>query len=237
MTEAEFAAFLATVFQNLAGHSVDGAIHFVCMDWRHIGEVVAAGKDAYTELKNLCVWAKTNGGMGSLYRSQHELVFVFKAGTGSHINNVELGKHGRYQTNLWSYAGTNSFGKDRDAELALHPTVKPVALVADAIRDCSKRGGIVLDAFAGSSTTRIAAEKTGRRGYRCYVSQALVRGNRRFVPRARRVPVGDVERLVEERFAAFLKNQGEIFDACEPLFDDVNERQEVVDRAADLAAR
>ena len=165
MTEDEFTAFLATVFVNLASHSADGAIHFVCMDWRHIGEVIAAGGEAYTELKNLCIWAKTNGGMGSLYRSQHELVFVFKAGTGPHINNVELGKHGRYRTNLWSYAGINSFGKDRDAELALHPTVKPVKLVADAILDCSKRGGIVLDAFAGSGTTLLAAEKTGRRGY------------------------------------------------------------------------
>ncbi len=123
MTEAEFTAFLATVFGNLAGYSADGAIHFICMDWRHIGEVIAAGRDAYAELKNLCVWAKTNGGMGSLYRSQHELVFVFKAGTGPHINNVELGKHGRYRTNVWSYAGINSFDKDRDAELALHPTV------------------------------------------------------------------------------------------------------------------
>jgi len=103
--------------------------------------------------------------MGSLYRSQHELVFVFKAGTGPHINNVELGKHGRYRTNLWSYAGINSFGKERDAELALHPTVKPVALVADAILDCSGRGGIVLDAFAGSGTTLVAAERTGRLGY------------------------------------------------------------------------
>ena len=165
MSEAEFTAFLATVFGNLASHSADGAIHFICMDWRHIGEVIAAGNDAYTELKNLCVWAKTNGGMGSLYRSQHELVFVFKAGTGPHINNVELGKHGRYRTNLWSYPGINSFGKDRDAELTLHPTVKPVKLVADAILDCSKRGGIVLDVFAGSGTTLIAAEKTGRRGY------------------------------------------------------------------------
>ena len=165
MTEAEFTAFLATVFENLASHSADGAIQVICMDWRHIGEVIAAGKDAYTELKNLCIWAKTNGGMGSLYRSQHELVFVFKAGTAPHINNVELGKHGRYRTNLWSYAGINSFGKDRDAELALHPTVKPVKLVADAMLDCSKRGGVVLDAFAGSGTTLIAAEKTGRRGY------------------------------------------------------------------------
>jgi len=165
MSEDEFAAFLVTVFRNLAGHSADGAIHFVCMDWRHIGEVVAAGGDAYAELKNLCVWAKTNGGMGSLYRSQHELVFVFKAGTGPHINNVELGRHGRYRTNVWSYAGINGFGKDRDAELALHPTVKPVKLVADAILDCSKRGGIVLDVFAGSGTTLIADDKTGRQGY------------------------------------------------------------------------
>jgi len=135
------------------------------MDWRHIGEVVAAGGESYAELKNLCVWAKTNGGMGSLYRSQHELVFVFKAGTAPHINNVELGKHGRYRTNLWSYAGINSFGKNRDAALALHPTVKPVRLVADAILDCSKRRGIVLDAFAGSGTTLVAAEKAGRWGY------------------------------------------------------------------------
>ena len=116
MTEDEFTAFLATAFQNLAGHSADGAIHFVFMDRRHISEVIAAGREAYTELKNLCIWAKTNGGMGSLYRSQHELVFVFKSGTEPHINNVELGKHGRYRTNIWSYPGINSFGKDRDAE-------------------------------------------------------------------------------------------------------------------------
>jgi DNA modification methylase len=165
MTAAEFTDFLATVFHNLARHSANGSIHFVCMDWRHIGEVTVAGLDAYSELKNLCVWAKTNGGMGTLYRSQHELIFVFKAGTGAHINNVELGKHGRYRTNLWTYPGINSFGKDRDTELALHPTVKPVKLVADAILDCSRRGGIVLDAFAGSGTTLVAAEKTGRHGY------------------------------------------------------------------------
>ena len=165
MTEAEFTAFLATSFQNLAGHSADGAIHFFFMDWRHLFELLSAARGVYSELKNLCVWNKTNGGMGSLYRSKHELVFVFKAGTAPHINNVELGRYGRYRTNVWDYAGVNSFGKDRDAELALHPTVKPVALVADAILDCSKRGGIILDAFAGSGTTLIAAEKTGRRGY------------------------------------------------------------------------
>ncbi len=118
----------------------------------------------YGELKNICVWSKSNGGMGSLYRSQHEFVFVFKSGTAPHINNVELGKHGRYRTNVWSYAGVNSFGARRDADLAMHPTVKPVALVADAILDCSKRNGIILDAFAGSGTTRVAAERTGRHG-------------------------------------------------------------------------
>ena len=165
MSKAGFTGFLTTVFTNLAKASADGAVHFVCMDWRHIGEVIAAGNSAYSEMKNLCVWTKTNGGMGSLYRSQHELVLVFKAGDGAHINNVELGRHGRYRTNVWSYPGINSFGRDRDSELALHPTVKPVALVADAIRDCSHRRGIVLDAFAGSGTTLLAAEKTGRRGY------------------------------------------------------------------------
>ena len=165
MSEAEFTRFLATIFGHLAAHAADGAIHYICMDWRHVGEVLAAGQSSYSELKNLCVWAKTNGGMGSLYRSQHELVFVFKSGSGAHINNVELGKHGRYRTNLWTYAGVNSFGRNRDEDLAMHPTVKPVALVADAILDCSRRKGIVLDAFAGSGTTLLAAERTGRRGY------------------------------------------------------------------------
>ena len=165
MTEAEFTGFLKTVFGHLAGHSADGAIQFIFMDWRHMGQVLDAARGVYSEFKNLCVWNKSNGGMGSLYRSKHELVFVFKNGTAQHINNVELGKHGRYRTNVWDYAGINTFGKDRDAELALHPTVKPVALIADAILDCSRRGGIVLDAFAGSGTTLVAAEKTGRRGY------------------------------------------------------------------------
>src|SRR3954452_8502464 len=164
MSESEFTSFLASVFGQLAVYSADGAIHFQCMDWRHVGEMLEAGNASYTELKNICVWAKNNGGMGSLYRSQHEFVFVFKSGSGPHINNVELGKHGRYRTNVWSYAGVNSFGGER-AELSLHPTVKPVAMVADAIRDCSHRKGIVLDAFMGSGTTLIAAEKTGRRGY------------------------------------------------------------------------
>jgi DNA modification methylase len=165
MTEAEFTTFLGRVFDNLVAASTDGAIHFICMDWRHMGEVLAAARGRYADLKNLCVWAKSNGGMGSLYRSQHELVFVFKVGTATHINNVELGKHGRYRTNVWSYAGANVFSAKRADDLAMHPTVKPVAMVADAILDCSARKGIVLDAFAGSGTTLVAAHKTGRRGY------------------------------------------------------------------------
>jgi DNA modification methylase len=164
MSPGGFTAFLQLIFGHLAKFSVDGAIHFQCMDWRHVMEIIAAGNAAYSELKNICVWAKTNGGMGSLYRSQHEFVFVFKSGSAPHINNVELGKHGRNRTNVWNYAGVNSFGGDR-ADLTLHPTVKPVAMVADAIRDCSHRRGIVLDAFVGSGTTLIAAEKTGRWGY------------------------------------------------------------------------
>ena len=180
MTESEFAAFLEAVLTNLAAHSTDGAIHFVCMDWAHIYELLAVGRSVYSELKNLCVWNKTNGGMGSLYRSKHELVAVFKNGTARHINNVELGANGRYRTNVWDYAGANSFGAERDAALAMHPTVKPVALVEDAILDCSRRGGIVLDAFSGSGTTIIAAERTGRRGYAIeldpkYVDVALTR--------------------------------------------------------------
>lgn len=164
MTEDEFIAFLITIFTLLARYSVDGSIHFQCMDFRHMLEMLTAGNAAYTEFKNLCVWVKNNGGMGALYRSKHELVFVFKSGTEPHINNVELGKHGRYRTNVWEYAGVNSFGANRQ-DLELHPTVKPTKLVADAILDCSERKTIVLDAFAGSGTTLVAAQKTGRRGY------------------------------------------------------------------------
>jgi hypothetical protein len=149
---------------ELAFHAVSGSLHYVFMDWRHMNEVLAAGKQAYEELKAVCVWVKDNGGMGSLYRSQHELVFVFKSGTGSHRNNVQLGQYGRYRTNVWNYPGVNSFSRSTEEGnlLALHPTVKPVALVADAIMDCSARGDIVLDPFLGSGTTIIAAERTGR---------------------------------------------------------------------------
>ncbi len=165
MSSEAFTTFLATVCGNLAEVSRDWAIHFICMDWAHLYELLTAGRRVYDELKNICVWAKTNGGMGSLYRSQHELVAVFKSGTAPHINNVELGRHGRYRTNVWSHAGMNSFGGDRDAALAMHPTVKPVALVEDAILDCSNRDGIIADAFLGSGTTLIASESSGRRCY------------------------------------------------------------------------
>jgi DNA modification methylase len=165
MSTHEFTKFLGTAFMYLADFSANGSIHFIFIDWRHIRELLEAAAKPYSELKNLCVWSKTNAGMGSLYRSQHELVFVFKKGAAPHVNNVELGRFGRNRTNVWNYPGANTFGKDRGTELAMHPTTKPLALVADAILDCSKRGGIILDAFAGSGTTLIAAERTGRRGY------------------------------------------------------------------------
>lgn len=136
---------------------------FVFMDWRHLHEVMEAGRRAYSELKNIIVWVKDNGGMGSFYRSRHEFVLAFKNGTAPHINNFELGQHGRYRTNVWQYAGLNSGGKARQDLLKLHPTVKPVKMLADAMLDCSRRGGIVLDPFGGSGSTMIAAERTGRR--------------------------------------------------------------------------
>jgi DNA modification methylase len=147
---------------NAAVISLDGAIHFVCMDWRHMRETLAAGQSIYSELKNLCVWNKDNGGMGSFYRSKHELVFVFKVGTAPHINTIELGHSGRYRTNVWDYAGVNTLRPGRLDDLAMHPTVKPVALVADAIKDCSRRGDIVFDPFVGSGTTIISAQKSRR---------------------------------------------------------------------------
>ena len=145
MSENEFIGFLRTAFGHMADFSVDGSLHYLCMDWRHAFEILGAGRAVYREFKNLCVWNKNNGGMGSFYRSKHELVFVFKKGTATHINNIELGRYGRSRTNVWDYPGANSLNGERGRDLALHPTVKPVALVADAIRDASKRGGIVLE--------------------------------------------------------------------------------------------
>ena len=167
LTRSEFTAFLKSSYTNLQAFSHDGSIHFICMDWRHMGEMEEAAEGIYSELKNLIVWVKHNAGMGSFYRSQHELIFVFKNGTAPHINNFELGQHGRYRTNVWEYAGATSFKANRLEELALHPTVKPVQMLADAIKDVSARGDIVLDLFGGSGSTLIAAHKTGRRAYLC----------------------------------------------------------------------
>lgn len=162
MTQEQFTVFLRTSFENMVAHSQEGAIHFICMDWRHMGEMLAAGQGVYSELKNLIVWAKDNGGMGTFYRSRHELIFAFKHGTAPHINSFELGQHGRYRTNVWEYKGVNTMKAGRQEELALHPTVKPVQMIADALKDVSTRSGLILDLFGGSGSTLIAAHKTGR---------------------------------------------------------------------------
>jgi hypothetical protein len=157
-----------------AEFSVAGSIHYICMDWRHSGELLDAGQAVYDELKNVCIWVKTNAGQGSFYRSQHEFVYVFKKGGAEHLNTFELGQHGRTRTNVWTYAGVNSFRSGRMDELQMHPTVKPTALVVDAMKDCSKRGSIVLDPFLGSGTTLIAAEQVGRRAYGIELDPAYV---------------------------------------------------------------
>jgi DNA modification methylase len=162
MSSKAFADFLTTSFTRMTEVLVDGAIAYVCMDWAHTGELLAAAAKSLGQPKQMCVWAKTNGGMGTFYRSAHEIVWVLKKGDARHINNFGLGEHGRYRTNVWNYAGINTFSSKRDEMLALHPTVKPTALVADAIRDCSTRNGLILDPFGGSGTTLIAAERTGR---------------------------------------------------------------------------
>ena len=162
MSRDAFTAFLKITLGPAAAACRDGAIAFVCMDWRHMGELIEAGEAVFTELKNVCVWNKTNGGMGTFYRSKHEMVFVFKVGTAPHTNTFGLGDGGRYRTNVWDYAGVNTMKKSRMDELEMHPTVKPVALVADALLDVTKRGNLVLDPFGGSGTTLIAADKTGR---------------------------------------------------------------------------
>ncbi|MGG5822000.1 DNA-methyltransferase [Falsiroseomonas sp. HW251] len=206
MTEADFTRFLTTVLGHMAAVSADGAIHFVCMDWRHMHEVLAAGRAVYCELKNLCVWNKDNGGIGAFYRSKHELIFVFKKGTASHINTFGLGEKGRYRTNVWDYAGANSFKRGRAEELAMHPTVKPVALVMDAIKDCSRRGGVVLDGFGGSGTTLIAAHRTGRRGYLLkidplYVDVIIRRWQALTGEVARHAVTGEAFEAAEQRLA------------------------------------
>ena len=162
MSELEFRKFLAETLGACAQVSRDGAIHFVCMDWRHMEDVASVGHGVYGSLLNLCFWNKSNAGMGSLYRSKHELIFVYKVGTAPHFNAVELGRHGRNRSNVWDYASVNSLQGSRREDLALHPTVKPIALVSDALQDVTKRGELVLDLFLGSGTTLLAAERSGR---------------------------------------------------------------------------
>lgn len=174
MSRPEFTAFLRTVAMRMAEVSINGAIHFLCIDWRHAGEMEEAGRAVYSDLKNICVWAKTNAGMGTFYRSQHEFVFAWKVGKARHINNFGLGEKGRYRTNLWTYAGANTFRKGRGEDLAAHPTVKPVQMVQDTILDCSKPKGIILDPFTGVGTTLVAAHRAKRRGRGIEIDPAYV---------------------------------------------------------------
>jgi DNA modification methylase len=185
MTHQEFADFLTSVLSQMEAAARDGALLYCFIDWRSVELVLQLGRKLGLGLINICVWNKSNAGMGSLYRSKHELVCVFKKGNAPHINNVQLGANGRYRTNVWDYAGANSFGEDRMEQLTAHPTAKPVAMIADAILDVTKRGDIVLDPFCGSGTTLLAAEKTGRVA-RCleldphYVDVAIRRFEKQF---------------------------------------------------------
>ena len=210
---ADFIRFLRIVLSLAAKHSIKGAILFVFMDWRHIGELLAAGSAVYFELKNVVVWVKTNAGQGSFYRSQHELIFVFKNGDGPHVNNFQLGQHGRNRSNVWTYPGVNTFRPGRMDDLAMHPTVKPVALIADAMRDCSRRGDIVLDPFMGSGTTIVAAERIGRRAYGLEIDPLYVDvAVRRWQAYTRR--------------DAVLKSTGETFDEVAAVRDKTGGRHD-----------
>ncbi|MXO61345.1 DNA methylase N-4 [Altererythrobacter salegens] len=227
MSKAEFTVFLTDFIGRMTAHLMDGAVLDLCMDWRHMGEMLAAIEANDLALINLCAWNKTNGGMGSLYRSKHELVFIAKKGTAPHTNNVELGKHGRYRTNVWDYAGVNTFSKSRMDDLADHPTVKPVALVADAIRDVSKAGEIVLDAFMGSGTTILAAERTKRRGYGIeiapgYVDVAIRRWQRMTGLEATLETTG-------QAFAEVATERSDAFELAPPAPEDLTERETDLD--------
>jgi DNA modification methylase len=181
MSSPQFTQFLKTAFEHLVAHSKPGSIHMTFMDWRHLPEILAAGLEVYTSFLNLCVWVKNQAGMGSLYRSQHELCLIFKNGKESHQNNVQLGRFGRYRTNVWQYGGIQTMRSSEEGDLlAMHPTVKPIKMIADAILDCSKRRDIILDPFIGSGTAILACERTGRHCYGMeldpvYVDTAIVR--------------------------------------------------------------
>ncbi|UVK41213.1 site-specific DNA-methyltransferase [Mesorhizobium sp. AR10] len=162
MSQDQFTAFLVTALGHMADFSIDGALVYAFMDWRHQFELLSAARTCDLAQHNLCVWNKMSGAMGSHYRSQHELCHIFKNGEAPHLNTVELGRHGRNRTNVWSHPGMSSFGQGRDEALASHSTVKPVQILVDAIKDCTRRNDLVLDPFLGSGSTLIAAEKSGR---------------------------------------------------------------------------
>jgi DNA modification methylase len=162
MSSPDYVRFLGLTLDAAASASREGAVHFVCVDWRHYPELVAAATPIYGEVINVAVWVKSNAGQGSFYRSQHEFIGVFRVGKALHLNNVELGRHGRSRSNVWHYAGVNTFRAGRLDELRSHPTAKPVALIADAIKDCTRRGDVVLDTFSGSGSTIMAGERVGR---------------------------------------------------------------------------
>jgi DNA modification methylase len=174
LSRPDFVAFLKEMATGAARVSRDGAVHYVCMDWRHIGDLLEAGRAAYDAILNVVVWVKTNTGQGSFYRSQHEFIAVCRVGQQAHLNNIELGRHGRSRSNVWHYAGVNTFRAGRLDDLKSHPTVKPVALVADAMKDCTRRDDIVLDTFCGSGTTILAAERVGRRAYTIEIEPRFV---------------------------------------------------------------
>jgi DNA modification methylase len=174
MPTAEFVRFLDATLAAAAWVSRDGAVHFVCMDWRHIGDLLLAVKSVYGDLLNIIAWVKSNAGQGSFYRSQHEFIGVFRVGKTTHLNNIELGRHGRSRSNVWHYAGINSFRAGRMDELRSHPTAKPTAMIADAMKDCTRRGDIVLDTFCGSGSTIMAAERVGRQAYAIEIEPRFV---------------------------------------------------------------
>jgi DNA modification methylase len=199
MSTSKFRQFLNTTLSNGAAVSRGGSIHFVCIDWRHYGDLREVSEEVYDEMLNLIVWVKTNAGQGSFYRSQHELIGAFRVNGDKHRNNIELGKFGRNRSNVWTYAGANAFGTSRTEALAAHPTVKPLALVADALLDCTARGDIVLDQFSGSGTTILAAEKVGR------IARAI-----EYEPRY--VDVAIMRWQQQTKLEAVLENDGRTFD-------------------------
>jgi len=206
MSDGEFTAFLGKVMALSMLSSKPGSLAYYFMDFRHIRQIIAAGMFVYGDPKNLCVWVKNNAGMGSFYRSQHELIYLFKNGEGPHRNNIQLGKYGRYRTNVWKYPAANTFsrsGPDGDL-LALHPTPKPVSLIADAIMDSTRRGELILDPFLGSGTAVIAAERAGRVCYGLeldpiYVDAIIRRWQRRAKRDAIHIELGESFAVREAR--------------------------------------